>query len=677
MESMGSHLQTKHEDELSDNTLSTLLSWAAVQRLGIESCPLCSSSGPEDSPELVDHVLRHTYEFALRALPWPQPLKYDLNVRPTENFIPPEDPEEARNLQRWIDEVPHEGVGHPEPELCGYDEADHSSPESTNVSEHRGYFLTNNYFGDMSGDRSSEPQRSMTSSHSSVQFNYFQPHDINHVQEKFPKLDPVITQRLGKALTRRRRYFKHREDHHLRLRERLGLNDDADPKSEHGGSTIASPISQHLGDSNQLNLSLADAADSEITATSYAPLHSLDAFEIRCPPLPKEHADGPFLCPFCFMTISVQTRYSWKYVLPWVFIMNHVTIVLIVPYRSRKHIFKDLRPYVCIWNACERSGQEFPKRKDWISHMKEEHWRKWECPLCSTSFADRGALETHLKSTHAATTENADKIALQSSQIDNQRAKGKCPLCLEFEVQSIRQYASHVGHHLEQLALFALPNTGDFDEDDDDEKGSSHTTEEDMKQDDHLEHQNESNESSSKSKEPEIHNSDDYPTYVKPHVTSNTSSSDGPAMTPRPEGYSNPHKWMQCMEEFASYFSQIKGIHDRMEDASSNPVTVALIDDGADITHPELKGNNFPGKSFDLYNDGLRVSPFWTSDSGHGTLMARLIHRICPSAMIHIIKLKTVKTADSGKLQIDPQSAFQASTFSLIPSSGDRRQPMN
>lgn len=120
------------------------------------------------------------------------------------------------------------------------------------------------------------------------------------------------------------------------------------------------------------------------------------------------------------------------------------------------------------------------------------------------------------------------------------------------------------------------------------------------------------------------------------------------------------------MEEFADHFRQIKGIRDRMGDASLNPVTVALIDDGTDITHDELKGNNFPGKSFDLYNDGWRVSPFWASASGHGTLMARLIKRICPSAMIYTIKLKTVKTANSAKLQIDPRSAIQASEPSLF-----------
>ncbi|TLD03660.1 uncharacterized protein PgNI_11877 [Pyricularia grisea] len=124
----------------------------------------------------------------------------------------------------------------------------------------------------------------------------------------------------------------------------------------------------------------------------------------------------------------------------------------------------------------------------------------------------------------------------------------------------------------------------------------------------------------------------------------------------------DPHKWMLCMEEFASSFRQIRELRKKHSDPFLRPVTIALIDDGVNITHEELCGRNFPGKSFDHYKeDGWwRVSPYWNSATGHGTLMARLIQRICPSATIHVIKLKTVRTANSDKIQIDSQSAVQA-----------------
>lgn len=107
----------------------------------------------------------------------------------------------------------------------------------------------------------------------------------------------------------------------------------------------------------------------------------------------------------------------------------------------------------------------------------------------------------------------------------------------------------------------------------------------------------------------------------------------------------DPHRWMKCMEEFANQFRQLINKQTKPEnDPDSKPMTVALIDDGADITHPELHGKNFPGTSFHHYQDpsgSWRVAPFWDSASGHGTLMARLIHRVCPSAIIYVIKLQT------------------------------------
>lgn len=134
------------------------------------------------------------------------------------------------------------------------------------------------------------------------------------------------------------------------------------------------------------------------------------------------------------------------------------------------------------------------------------------------------------------------------------------------------------------------------------------------------------------------------------------------------ERHVDPHKWMQCMENFAGEFRQIKIIHDKQSESVLNPVTVALIDDGADITLSELQvrtsprdrtQRSFPGKSFHHFQGGWRVSPYWVSSSGHGTIMARLIHKVCPSAVIYVIKLKTEQTVNSKKLQIEPKSAIQ------------------
>lgn len=59
----------EHSSSTSD--LERLLSEAQIKVLGITQCPLCDSTGPEDSPDLVQHVLQHVHDFSIRALPWP------------------------------------------------------------------------------------------------------------------------------------------------------------------------------------------------------------------------------------------------------------------------------------------------------------------------------------------------------------------------------------------------------------------------------------------------------------------------------------------------------------------------------------------------------------------------------------------------------------------------------
>ncbi|KAJ0131502.1 WD repeat-containing protein slp1 [Fusarium oxysporum f. sp. albedinis] len=137
-----------------------------------------------------------------------------------------------------------------------------------------------------------------------------------------------------------------------------------------------------------------------------------------------------------------------------------------------------------------------------------------------------------------------------------------------------------------------------------------------------------------------------------------------PDARPQPlERSIDPHKWMKCMEDFSRRFKQIKALRDTKP--SLKPVEVALIDDGVDFMHPDLndtRDRTFLGKSFDYRDERPtpRVPPYWSSPSGHGTLMARLIHKICPSAVIHVIKLQTFRAGNSDKLQIRTDSAVKA-----------------
>ncbi|KAF6795403.1 DUF2457 domain-containing protein [Colletotrichum sojae] len=71
-------------------------------------CPLCDSTGPPDSPELMDHIAEHIHTFALRSLPWTSPSigheeddKRDLG----DNYFDNEDYFDEASDQSFIDDL--------------------------------------------------------------------------------------------------------------------------------------------------------------------------------------------------------------------------------------------------------------------------------------------------------------------------------------------------------------------------------------------------------------------------------------------------------------------------------------------------------------------------------------------------------------------------------------------
>lgn len=97
--------------------------------------------------------------------------------------------------------------------------------------------------------------------------------------------------------------------------------------------------------------------------------------------------------------------------------------------------------------------------------MRQEHFRCWDCPFdCPGVFGSVEEFQDHIRGNHPHTFSPKELNNLEnlSSRVDLHKAQGKCPMCLEFEIKSDRQYNSHVGAHLEQLALFVLPQSGEM-----------------------------------------------------------------------------------------------------------------------------------------------------------------------------------------------------------------------
>jgi uncharacterized C2H2 Zn-finger protein len=132
---------------------------------------------------------------------------------------------------------------------------------------------------------------------------------------------------------------------------------------------------------------------------------------------------------------------------------------------SRKHVYSDLRPYVCLEKDCtaSTSEQEFSRRHEWIRHAQKTHWNVYTCLLgCTSVFHSPSAYGDHLHKAHPGSVSEGDietltKLAEQPLGIKDGIP---CPFCGDEEIlSSEKDYQRHVGRHQEQLALFALPRS--------------------------------------------------------------------------------------------------------------------------------------------------------------------------------------------------------------------------
>lgn len=156
------------------------------------------------------------------------------------------------------------------------------------------------------------------------------------------------------------------------------------------------------------------------------------------------------------------------------------------------------------------------------------------------------------------------------------------------------------------------------------------------------------------------------------HVESNQSSqkkskgSNLPTATRRGTQM-DPHSWLKTMDKFADGIYALEPPRDFPSDYLTNPqlpeqlregVKVALIDDGVDFMSRSIAEKLEGGRSFDIASD---EDPFHGSTTGHGTLMAYMIARVCPKVRIFVGKLNMVCHSDGKQASFTAKSAAQVS----------------
>jgi len=116
---------------------------------------------------------------------------------------------------------------------------------------------------------------------------------------------------------------------------------------------------------------------------------------------------------------------------------------------------------------CPAANRDYARQHEWINHMLQKHWRTWKCPYqCPLNDASETNLRHHITSTHGSKTElELDAIIARCSRTrtPSRSSPTNCPLCQE-KIESVQKYQKHVGRHLVDLSLFALPSLDNDEE---------------------------------------------------------------------------------------------------------------------------------------------------------------------------------------------------------------------
>lgn len=127
----------------------------------------------------------------------------------------------------------------------------------------------------------------------------------------------------------------------------------------------------------------------------------------------------------------------------------------------------------------------FPSRNAWFAHEIQNHRREWLCQFCQhPAFVSASSFSTHTKALHGniLASSSLKALILQSEEPVDKIPSTACPLCDEWEASvhrtheqlvsarkpdaesdgeaygNLKVFRRHLGRHMEQLALFALPS---------------------------------------------------------------------------------------------------------------------------------------------------------------------------------------------------------------------------
>ena len=273
-----------------------------------------------------------------------------------------------------------------------------------------------------------------------IDMSWFLPFAVNHIQEKFPSAKEYLIQRLAKGIVCRRQYLEYRKIHRTKLAKpearTLDYQVGAIAISEKTPTVITDTTASAYVEPRARSVQDTEILD-EASETTLGSLGSEDT-RLHIPSMPKEAlGQEPFECPYCWTIDAVENTHAW-----------------------RRHVFKDMLPYMCTFEHCNTPNELYESRRMWFQHEMLAHRRVWICSFgCSSMFESDHQLTTHMRETHSRETRDMDMtmlIELCSRPVD-QYCAAACPLCTK-SVSSLFGLRKHIAYHLQELALFGLPS---------------------------------------------------------------------------------------------------------------------------------------------------------------------------------------------------------------------------
>jgi hypothetical protein len=306
--------------------------------------------------------------------------------------------------------------------------------------------------------------------------------DRRHVDEVFAALratagnmsepdladDTFLRERLAAAITLRRRQFRYWQRHSLKLaasdyspgdrttraaaasaelQQLANMVAAAEIEQQHTlGAPRLLPAAQSRAGESFLSPTEAsaftakrkhDAVEAESIISYATTAVDLEGRNVELPPPPKEaQRAAAFVCPYCNVLCPAKHGRGRGW---------------------RAHVMHDLRPYVCTYAACPDAGRLYGSRRQWLEHEGLVHRRLWQCPQHpDATFGSESAFREHLGALHSSLTDSQVSAMVDMSTTYEADPRKTCIVC-RVEIAATDSLSLHMSHHLERIAIFALP----------------------------------------------------------------------------------------------------------------------------------------------------------------------------------------------------------------------------